>query len=68
MSEERAIYFFCRGCQKIVLDPKKKPGKYEYTCPECGKSDVAFGTKQAICDYFHIKDAMFKRMMSEQKS
>jgi phage FluMu protein Com len=68
MSEdtERSIYFFCRECQKIVLNPKKKGASYEYSCPECKKDNVAFGTKAAICDYFHIKDAMFKKMMDEQ--
>lgn len=57
------ILFYCRDCNKVVIDPKKKGAKYEYICPICGSDRVAFGTKKAICDFFNIKDAMLARML-----
>jgi hypothetical protein len=57
------ILFFCKDCQKVVKNPKKKGAKYAYTCEICGSSKVAFGTKEAVCDFFGIKEAALKRMM-----
>ena len=57
------MLFFCRDCQKVVVDPKKKGGKYVYICPICNKDRVAFGTGRAICDFFHIKESMLKKML-----
>lgn len=57
------ILFYCRECNKVVVDPKKKGAKYEYICPICNGERVAFGTKKAICDFFNIKDAMLARML-----
>lgn len=68
MTEEKfasPIYFFCRKCQKIVLNPKRKGDKYEYVCSVCNGEDVAFGTKEAVCDFFHIKESMFEKMLKE---
>lgn len=57
------ILFYCRDCDKVVLNPKKNGDKYEYICPVCSGDRVAFGTKHAICDFFNIKDAMLARML-----
>ena len=58
---ETTILFYCKDCQRVVLNPKKHPKKYEYSCIACGKNRVSFGTKQAICDFFQIKDAMLEK-------
>lgn len=61
---ENQILFYCRDCNKVVLNPKKKGDKYEYECPMCKGERVAFGTKAAICDFFNIKDSMLARMLN----
>lgn len=62
-ASEPTILFYCRDCQRVVLDPKKKSDQYLYQCPHCKSDRVAFGTKQAICEFFHIKDSMLKKML-----
>lgn len=49
------IVFYCRTCKKVVKDPEKKPGKYEYICPECKGENVSFGTDKAVADFFQVK-------------
>lgn len=60
---ELEMLFYCRDCQKVVVDPKKKGDKYVYECPICKKDRVAFGTKNAVMDFFHIKEGMLKKML-----
>lgn len=55
MSDEAPIVFYCRDCQKVVAEPVKKGNTYEYTCPDCKGERVAFGTRQAISDFFQTK-------------
>ena len=57
------ILFYCRDCDKVVLNPKKKGDKYEYTCPLCSGDRVAFGTKHAICDFFNIKMLCWRKCL-----
>ena len=59
------MLFYCRDCQRVVKDPKKKGTKYDYMCPICTTGNVVFGTKEAICDFFHIKEKMLERMIAE---
>lgn len=54
LTAENPILFYCRSCKKLVDKPEKKGNKYEYTCPECKESRVAFGTQKAICDFFQV--------------
>lgn len=61
------MLFYCRECQKVVKNPKKKGSKYEYECPVCKDGNVVFGTKEAICDFFHIKEKMLEKMMAEEE-
>lgn len=64
MTEENIqILFFCRDCQKVVDSPEKQGNKYEYKCPLCKSDKVAFGTRAAICDFFHIKEAALTKML-----
>lgn len=58
--EENVIVFYCKECQKLIDNPVRKGKKYEYSCPECKKDRVSFGTRDAICDFFHIKGAKKK--------
>lgn len=57
--------FFCRDCQWVVVDPKKRGHKYEYQCPICKGPKVVFGTRRSIVDYFNIKEAALERMLAE---
>lgn len=65
-SSEQSMLFYCRDCQRIVVDPKKKGDKYIYLCPFCKGERVAFGTKNAICDFFNIKESMLGKMLDNQ--
>jgi len=58
------VLFYCKDCQRVVLDPVKHPKRYEYNCPICKSDRVAFGTRAAICDFFHIKEVMLEKMLS----
>jgi len=48
------IVFYCKDCKKVALDAERKPGKYEYICPECKSERVCFGTDKAIADFFQV--------------
>lgn len=61
---ETRILFYCKTCNKAMLEADRMGKKYEYKCKTC-KNDVVFGTEKAICDYFQIKDSMLERMLSE---
>ncbi|MBU0981876.1 hypothetical protein KKC94_04260 [Patescibacteria group bacterium] len=58
------MLFYCRDCQKLVFNPTKKGDKYVYVCPFCKGDRVAFGTKSAVCDYFHIKEGALNKMIN----
>jgi len=66
MTEESPVLFYCKDCQKVVLDPVQRGHRYEYNCPLCNGPKVAFGSRQAVCDFFHIKDAQLEKMLTEQ--
>ncbi len=57
------ILFYCKECQWIVQG-QKHAKKYEYTCPICKGDRVVFGTREAIVDFFHIKEAALNRMLA----
>ncbi len=59
-----AMLFYCKDCQSALTEPVKNPKKYEYKCPVCKGYRVSFGTKKAITDFFHIKDAMLAKMLA----
>lgn len=64
MSEEPTMLFYCKKCQKVILDPVKKGKKYEYSCPECKDDRVTFGTKDAIVNFYHIKEHALEQMLN----
>jgi predicted methyltransferase len=41
------IVFYCKTCKKIV-DAERIGKKYQYKCPLCKGTDVAFGTEMSI--------------------
>lgn len=51
-----SIIFFCRDCQKVIPNAQKIGAKYEYKCGVCKGTDVAFGTRKSILDYFRLKE------------
>lgn len=59
------ILFFCKTCQRVVMDPPRRGKKYEYSCPACKEDRVVFGTRSAITDYFHIKESLLQKMFDE---
>ena len=59
-----SIIFFCRDCQKVIFNPQKQGAKYEYKCGVCKGTDVAFGTRKSIMDYFRLKE---KDLVAESK-
>ncbi|MFT7183996.1 MAG: Zn finger protein HypA/HybF involved in hydrogenase expression [Oceanicoccus sp.] len=66
-SEEPAILFYCKTCQKVILKPVKRGKKYDYTCPECKGDRVTFGTKNAIASFYHIKENALEKMINPEK-
>lgn len=62
---EDPILFYCRDCQKLDLEPKKQGNKYIYTCSVCQSDRVVFGTRQAICDFFNIKEGKLGKMSKD---
>ncbi|MFA6528131.1 MAG: hypothetical protein WCT46_01160 [Candidatus Gracilibacteria bacterium] len=55
-AEVPTIVFFCRDCQHVISNPQKIGVKYEYKCGVCKGTDVAFGTRKSILDYFRLKE------------
>ena len=47
------IIFYCKTCKLIV--PAERIGKkYEYKCPTCKGTEVAFGTEMSIKSVYKI--------------
>lgn len=67
MSNETEILFYCKKCQKVILDPVRKGKKYDYSCPECKMDRVTFGTKEAIVSFYHIKENALEKMLNPTK-
>jgi hypothetical protein len=61
------MLFYCKKCQKVILNPVKKGKKYEYSCPECKMDRVTFGTKDAIANFYHIKENALEKMLNPDK-
>ena len=66
-TEDPQILFYCKKCQKVILDPVKKGKKYEYSCPTCKLDWVTFGTKYAISSFYHIKEHSLEKMLNPDK-
>ena len=49
------IIFYCKNCGKIVAATQTKK-KFHFRCPDCGKTEIAFGTEQSIRNHYRIKN------------
>lgn len=47
------IVFYCKACKKIV-DAERIGKKYQYKCPLCKGTEVAFGTEMSIKSVYKI--------------
>lgn len=49
------VVFYCKECKEIVQADRK--GKsLTFTCPQCGKNNIAIGTQRSIENYYNIKN------------
>ena len=62
-AEIPTMLFYCKDCQKVVVDPKKYPRRYAYSCPVCKGPKIVFGTHKSITDFFHIKEVALDKML-----
>lgn len=49
------VVFFCKDCEKLV-DTKPVGRKYVYRCAACGTKNVAFGTEEAVRNFYRVKE------------
>ena len=54
MDKEVKILFYCKDCRDKV-DISRDQKKYVFTCKECGKKNIAYGTQESIKDFYHVK-------------
>lgn len=47
------LAFFCRNCQKIVTASQTRK-KFQFRCPECRKTEVAYGTEESIRNHYRL--------------
>lgn len=47
------IIFYCKACKKQV-EAQRQGKKYQYKCPDCKSSDIAFGTEHSIRSYYRL--------------
>ena len=54
---KETVVFYCKDCEKIV---KVRPfgRKFVYRCAICGTKNVAFGTENAIKNYYRVDDSI----------
>jgi predicted RNA-binding Zn-ribbon protein involved in translation (DUF1610 family) len=53
--EDSGVGFFCHECNKLVAATKKE-GKVSFTCNECGKNEISFGTVRSLINHFRLND------------
>jgi Zn finger protein HypA/HybF involved in hydrogenase expression len=49
------LVFYCKNCEKIVAAVQTKK-KFQFRCPACNKTDVAFGTDLSVKNFYRIKE------------
>jgi len=57
--EKNEVTFYCRNCKKFVdvkriPSPSKKRKKVQFSCNECHKKTVFYGTRRGVNAYFHL--------------
>ena len=48
------IVYYCKECKKAVA-PKRQGKKLSFKCAECDRGPLAFGTEEAINNYYKVK-------------
>lgn len=59
VEEKDEVVFYCRTCKKFVdvariPSRSKKQKKVQFSCNECNKKTVFYGTKRGIDAHFHL--------------
>jgi len=49
------VVFFCKDCEKLV-EAKPVGRKFAYKCNVCGTKNVAFGTEEAMRNFYRVKE------------
>lgn len=47
------VVFYCKDC-KAMTEVEKKPNKLSFRCKKCRSERIAFGTKNALENFYHI--------------
>lgn len=50
------ILYYCQDCKKLVK-AKRIGKKFQFSCVECNKNNVSFGTEKALTSYYKIPEA-----------
>ncbi len=49
------LKFFCKKCE-ILVDAKQTKKQFTFSCPTCGKTEIAFGTEESIRNHYRIRE------------
>ena len=47
------IVYYCRDCEKLIK-PKRMGKQFKFACTVCNGDNVAFGSEQAIQNYYKV--------------
>lgn len=50
------IVYYCSDC-KALIEPKRIGKKFRFSCMKCKGSNVAFGTKKSIVNYYRLPES-----------
>ena len=53
--EDSRVGFFCHNCEQLV-SVKKSEKRVKFTCGQCGKGDIAFGTIRSLTHHFRLNE------------
>ena len=59
------VAFYCKDCEEIV-EAKPVGRKFVYRCAKCNTKNVAFGTENAVKNYYRIKDGKDEGKVKEK--
>jgi len=53
------ILYYCRKCESAVA-PKRVGKKLSFSCPQCAREPIAFGTEKSVQNYYSVKQVVEK--------
>jgi len=59
------LAYYCKDCKKLVEVKELK--KMKFSCLECQKKNIAFGTKRSLINYYKIKEKKPKEKSKEEE-